>query len=118
MLRRIILLSALFLTIILFRCSMGGGTETFNFEKDTPVWLKEKISTISNFTGNYYDWTRVYRYEWNKSFIYLFSIPLSSCTYCELYHQDGNKVTAFNDSLLQDILQTRKGEILIWENKK
>jgi hypothetical protein len=27
-------------------------------------------------------------------------------------------VTAFNDSLLQDILQTRKGEILIWENKK
>jgi len=118
MLRRIILVPALFLTIILFGCSMGGGTETFNFEKDTPVWLKEKIGTISNFTGNYYDWTRVYRYEWNKSFIYLFYIPLSSCTYCELYHQDGNKVTAFNDSLLQDILQTRKGEILIWENKK
>jgi len=118
MFKRIIVVSALFLTFILLGCSTAGGSEVSNLEKDTPVWLKEKITTISNFTDNYFDWTRVYRYEWNKSFIYLFSIPLSSCTYCELYDQDGNKVTAFNDSLLQDILQTRKGEVLIWENKK
>jgi hypothetical protein len=118
MLKKIIIVFALFLALVLLRCSMDRGSETFKLEKDTPVWLEEKINTISNFTGHYYDWTRVYRYEWNNSFIYLFSVPASSCMYCELYDQDGNKVTAFNDSLLQDILQTRKGEVLIWENKK
>jgi hypothetical protein len=118
MFKRITIASALFLTFILLGCSTAGGSKISNLEKDTPVWLEEKINTISNFTGHYYDWTRVYRYEWNNSFIYLFSVPASSCMYCELYDQDGNKVTAFNDSLLQDILQTRKGEVLIWENKK
>ncbi len=118
MLKKIVIVFALLLALILFRCSMDIGSENHKFEKDTPVWLEEKINTISNFTGHYYDWTRVYRYEWNNSFIYLFSVPASSCMYCELYDQSGNKVTAFNDSVLQEILQTRKGEVLMWENKK
>ena len=110
---RIVIINFVFLTIILISCNIESGSEVFNYESDTPAWLKQKIDSISNFTGHYYDWTRVYRYNWNESFVYHFSVPLSSCKHCELYDHDGNKITAFNDSL-----KARKGEVLIWGNKK
>jgi hypothetical protein len=118
MIRRIVIISCIFISIVLISCNLYSGSETFDFDRDTPAWLKAKLDSISNFADHYYDWTRVYRYDWNESFVYHFSVPLSSCIYCELYDHDGNKVTAIKDSLLQDILKTRNGEVLIWENKK
>ena len=110
--------SVLALIFFLIGCSAGSGSETYNFNKDTPEWLKEKIYGISSASGHYNDLTKVYRYDWKKSFIYYFYNPLSSCVYCELYDQDGKKITAANDSLLQNTLKNRNGEILIWENRK
>ena len=109
-----------FLALIFFlnSCSSGSYSETYNFNESTPEWLKEKIDSISNASGNYYDLTKVYRYDWKESFIYYFYIPVSSCMYCELYDENGNKITAVNDSLLQNTLKTRDGEVLIWVNKK
>ena len=118
MIRRIVIISCLFLIVVLITCNVESSKVVFDYERDTPAWLKEKIDSISSSTGHYYDLTKVYRYNWNESFVYHFSVPLSSCIYCELYDHDGNKVTAIKDSLLQDILKTRNGELLLWENKK
>ena len=110
--------SILALIFFLIGCSAGNGSETYNSNEDTPEWLSEKIDSILSASGHYNDLTKVYRYSWNKSFIYYFYNPLSSCMYCELYDQDGKKMMANNDSLLQNTLNTRDGEILIWENRK
>ena len=117
------ILECLFILALIFfligsSCSASNSSETYNSNEDTPVWLSEMIDSISSASGHYNDLTKVYRYNWNKSFIYFFSNPLSSCVYCELYDQSGKKMTAANDTLLQYTLKTRDGEILIWENRK
>jgi hypothetical protein len=104
--------------VILVGCSSGISSDSLNYNVETPSWLKEKIDSISNSTRHYYDWTKVYRYDFNESFIYHFSIPASSCIYCELYNQEGDKITALNDSTLQSILNKKTGEVLIWVNEK
>lgn len=115
---KLILLFSITAAAIFISCSSGISSDSFNYDSETPRWLKEKIDSIRNSTGHYYDWTKVYRYNFNESFIYHFSIPLSSCKYCELYNQEGDKITAFNDSTLQSILHRKTGEVLIWVNKK
>jgi len=117
-LKRLIMFFCTILAISLLCCSPGTSSESFNYYSDTPAWLKAKIDSISVSTEHYYGWTKVFRYNMNETFVYLFSIPLSSCKYCELYGQDGNKLTAFNDSALQSVLNQKTGEVLIWENKK
>lgn len=117
-LNKLIFLLSITAAAILISCSSGISSDSFNYDSEAPSWLKEKIDSISNSTGHYYDWTKVYRYDFNESFIYHFSIPSSSCIYCELYNQEGDKITAFNDSTLQSILNKKTGEVLIWVNKK
>ncbi|HEY6436795.1 MAG TPA: hypothetical protein VIY47_09395, partial [Ignavibacteriaceae bacterium] len=80
MLKLIFISSILLLTFL--SCQKNNTIESYNYEKDTPVWLKEKIDSTSA-NPNYYFGTHVYRYEWNGKFIYHFSIPVSSCVYCE-----------------------------------
>jgi len=110
--------SILALIFFLIGCGTGSSSETYNFNEDMPEWLEGKIDSISSASGHYNDLIKVYRYNWKSSFIYYFSNPLSSCMYCEIYDQDGKKMTASNDSLLQNTLKTRDGEILIWKNNK
>lgn len=117
-LNKLIMIFSITAAAIFISCSSGISSDSYNYDSETPPWLKEKIDSIGNSTGHYYDWTKVYRYNFNEPFIYNFSIPLSSCKYCELYNQKGDKITAFNDSTLQSILNKRTGEILIWVNKK
>ena len=114
MLKRIVFIS-FFLSLMFLGCHKDNAVEPFNYDKDVPVWLKAKISLMSSDTANFYYGTKVYRYSWNQVIIYYFSIPLSSCMYCELYDQNGNKVQIVNDAMLQDFLKNRKDEILIWQ---
>jgi len=114
MLKRIVILS-FFLSLMFLGCHKDIAVEPFNYNKDTPDWLKAKISLMSNDSSSFYTQTKVYRYIWHNEFIYHISIPLSSCVYCELYDQNGNKVQIVNDAMLQDFLKNRKDEILIWQ---
>ena len=117
MLKRIILISGAFLSFIFINCHNNIGSEPFNFEKETPEWLKEKISIMSTDTTYYYAKTRVYRYEWDESFVYHIFIPISSCVYCKLYDQDGKQVQINNDVMLQDFLKNRRDGVLLWESR-
>jgi hypothetical protein len=111
---RIIFVSS-FLLFVLLGCKKENSVEPFNYERDTPGWLKAKIDTISNHR-EYYG-TKVFRYEWNRKYVYHFQIPISSCAYCEIYNQDGNKITFSDDNVFQEFLKNKKNETLIWEWK-
>jgi hypothetical protein len=118
MIKYLILLLVSLLIILLNSCSSADRSESFDYDKETPQWLKIRIDSISTSTGHYYDLTKVYRYNWKDTYIYHFSIPLSSCVYCELYDQNGRKISAAVESSLKNILHNRKNEVLIWDNKK
>ena len=109
---RIIYIS-FFLLISTIGCVKENSVEPFNFDKDTPTWLKNKIDSIS--TDMQYYGTKVFRYDWNKSYVYHIMIPISSCAYCELYDSRGNKILPMNDKLFQDFLNHKKNEVLVWE---
>ena len=112
---RIILVSfLLFFTFLV--CQKDNAVNTYNYKKDAPVWLKEKIDSIS--TIKYYTGTKVYRYELDNKFIYYFRIPLSSCEYCEVYYQDGSKMNFTNNDVRLDFQNNKKNEVLVWEWKQ
>jgi hypothetical protein len=82
---------------------------------DRPEWLQTKIDSIA--TIKYYALTKVYSYKWKEKLIYYFSIPFSSCVYCELYNEVGNRFILSGDSVAQDFMQNKKDKTLIWERK-
>jgi hypothetical protein len=59
--------------------------------------------------------TKVFRYGWRGKYVYHIFIPISSCAYCEVYGQQGNKIQLANDTVVQDYIFNRKNEILVWE---
>ena len=104
-----------FVIVLLVNCQNQNSVEPFNYERDTPAWLKVKIDSMS--TNQYYHGSQVYRYIWRNDFIYDIFIPVSSCVYCEVFNKDGAKITFTGDNMLQDYLNNRKDEILVWEWK-
>jgi hypothetical protein len=116
MLRRIPLPTTVLALFLLVGCSTDNGPEPFDYARDTPTWLKAKIALMSTDTTRYYVRTKVYRYEWHWEFVYHISIPISSCMYCEVYDQSGNRIQFTNDAMLQDFLGNRKDEVLVWES--
>jgi hypothetical protein len=115
--RRSIVSLCVLLSLVLVSCNKDSGVEPYDYARDTPEWLKEKISVMSNDTTHFFAMAKVYRYKWREALIYHISIPLSSCMYCELYDQNGNRIQFSNDVTLMDFLTNRSGEILIWESK-
>lgn len=95
-------------------CRKDTLVEPFDYERDTPVWLKEKIDSMS--VDNFFAGTKIFRYEWKRNFMYHIMIPLSSSVYCELYDQSGNR-PQLDQVEFQDFLKNKKNEIIIWERK-
>ena len=110
MLKLIFISSFLFLTFL--SCQKNNTIESFNYKKDSPIWLKEKIDSISE-NEKYYFGTKIYRYELNGQFIYHFSIPASSCVYCESYDQNG-KIIQLDNEMVNDFVN----KVLVWEWKE
>lgn len=113
MLKVIFISSFLFITLL--SCQNANSIEPINYEKDTPQWLKVKIDSMS--TNPDYFGTKVYRCEWNSKFTYHIMIPISSCAYCEVYEQNGNKIQFTNDETFSDFIKNKNDEILVWEKK-
>lgn len=103
-----------FILIAIVSCQKENITGTFDYERDTPVCIKEKIDSIS--INREYAGTIVYRYEWKDNFIYHFMIPISSCAYCELYDQSCKKIQ-LTDETFMDFQENRENELIIWEWK-
>lgn len=101
--------------LVILSCQKENTVEPFNYERDTPVWLKEKINNMS--TNHDYYGTKIYKYDWNRIYVYHIMIPINSCAYCELYDQNGNKIQIADDTMFTDFQNNRKNEILVWEWK-
>ena len=52
-----------------------------------------------------------------REYIYHISIPVSSCAYCELYNQDGNKMLLDNN-MFNNFLNNKKNKVLVWKWKE
>jgi hypothetical protein len=113
--RNIPILPAALVLLLLVGCNTDNGVGPFDYGRDTPMWLKEKIEVMSTDTRSFVG-TKVYRYNWHGQFVYHISIPLSSCVFCETYDQRGNKIQFTNDAMLQDFLSTRTDQVLVWES--
>jgi hypothetical protein len=96
-------------------CQHDLGIESFEFERDTPGWLKVRIEAMA--VDPYYAGTVVYRHEWKGMFVYHVDIPLSSCAYCEVYDQAGNRIQFASDGALQDYLTNRRNELVVWHQR-
>ena len=100
-----------FLIITLISCS--NSVEAFNYEIDTPEWLKLKIDSLDvepNYAG-----ATVYRYEWHTQFVYHISIPISSCAYCLVYEQNGDLINFENSSTVNDFHNNKKNQVIVWQ---
>ena len=113
--KKIILVFSLIL-ILLLGCH-SNVIESYNYGKNTPAWLKEKIDSIAISERPYDLLTEVYRYKWNNNFTFQFDNGFSSCLFCEVYNYGGTKIT-FNDSTVQNYSQNRTNKFLIWKNPK
>ena len=116
MTRQTLFVTTVLCFFILVSCQKESGQEPFNYANDTPSWLKDRIAIMSNDTTRLYAQTKVYRYNWHSAFVYYISIPLSSCMYCDVYDQEGNRIQFTGDAMLQDFLNTRSNEVLIWQS--
>lgn len=107
---------SIYLFLIMFFCLIScSSNEIFNYEKDTPEWLKTKIDSISTSNQKYYFGTKVYRYEWNEEYVYHIKIPISSCMYCELFDDNGSKVQFTDNERSADFAINKKNETLVWQ---
>jgi hypothetical protein len=97
----------LYILFILLVCDCKK--ETTN---DRPLkWLDEKIQKMEN--DIYYAGSTLYRYQWDEDFYYEITIPLSSCAYCDVYDENGDKVD-WGNADLNDYLENRTDQLLIW----
>ena len=108
-------IAILFLSAFLASCR-NHSTEPFDYSKDAPAWLKDKVTLMSSDTTKFYTKTTVYRYSWHSDYVYQISVPLSSCMYCELYDQTGQKIKITSDAMLQDFLNSRTNEVIVWKS--
>lgn len=109
------LLTSVLLILVITNCHKEITSDNYNYPKDTPEWLQTKIDSIA--TIKYYALIKVYTYKWKEKLIYHFSIPFSSCVYCELYDEVGIRFILSGDSVAQDFMQNKKDKTLIWERK-
>ena len=100
------------LILILMSCQGSISTSPLHYENDIPVWLKLKIDSIS--TQSYYWGTSVHRCEWRGSYVYYLDIPVSSCMFCEVFDQYGEKINLQDAELFQDFLTNKRNDIIIW----
>ncbi|MDR3665327.1 MAG: hypothetical protein P4L35_00665 [Ignavibacteriaceae bacterium] len=104
-------ISGLFL-ITLIGCN-SSVVESFSFERDTPAWLKIKIDSIS--TQKYYWGTVINRYKWNNNYLFEFTIPVSSCMFCDIYFYDGTKNKFIDAKAVQSYINTRTDKVFVWK---
>jgi hypothetical protein len=110
-----ILIAAFLTSLLIAGCDAGSISGPFDYDRDTPPWLKAKIDSIAAIPDHF--GTTVYRYEWNGEFVYHIENLVSSCAYCELYDHNGIKLEFTNDETFQDFLENKKNEVVVWPSE-
>jgi thioredoxin-related protein len=86
-----------------------------NVEQINPQWINTMVDTIK--TQDSYWGSIIYRHDWKSKYYYHLMIPLSSCAYCNVYDENGEKVNWSTENS-QDYMQNRKNEVIIWKWSK
>ena len=62
--------------------------------ENLPEWLNERIDVLIKFYGEEHKWgtAKIFQGEWNKRTVYYIVDPLSSCGFCEIFFENGEKV--------------------------
>jgi hypothetical protein len=110
---KVLIVSFLFVVVIIEYKS--NSVKPYNYERDTPAWLKVKIDSITATHRDYYYGTKVYRYKWKGTFLFEFDIPLSSCVLCELYYYDGTKTNFPDSNTVSDYENNKTDKMFIWK---
>ena len=100
------------LSVFLIACAAEDAVAPFDYERDTPAWLKAKIELISESPSSF--GATVYRYEWRGCSVYHIEISLSSCAYCELYDRDGTRLRFPDSATFEDFLANKRNQVVIW----
>jgi hypothetical protein len=94
------------LSFAFFACKKDG------VEQVNPDWINSMADTLK--TKDFYWGSIIYRHEWKSKYYYDLWIPLSSCAYCNVYNEKGEKVNWDNENS-QDYMQNRKNDLILWE---
>jgi len=108
---KLIIILFIFQTSMLFS-QVDDSVEVFDYTKDVPGWLKEKIKTMS-IDEKHYAGTKVFRYQIGGEYVYWINNPWSSCMYCELFYPDG---TALSSESIKEFVKQKDEPLLIWQN--
>ena len=81
-----------------------------------PAWLSERIAEIQTESDRF--GTIVYRHKWRNSFYYEVNTPIVSCLFCEVYNALGERMPPDFDGALQDYIENRSDEVVIWKWEK
>jgi len=60
----------------------------------------------------------VYRYELHGNFVYHIQIPISSCSYCDLFDNPGYQLDHTHEEIIADFIQNRYNEFVVWAWKE
>lgn len=96
------------LSFLLLNCNDEKPNDT-----DNPIWLEELIDEIENDSS--YVNSIIYRHTWKNDYYYHLYIYYSSCQYCNVYNNAGVIIDWESENNLNDYLNNRKDEKIIWQ---
>ena len=76
-----------------------------------PEWLNTMISQMENLS---LPGIIINAYQWNETFYYHISNPISSCLFCEVYDYSGNLIT-WTDDDFADFMNNGRLIKVVWE---
>ena len=82
---------------------------------ETPDWLLSYIEQIED-DPSYYG-AIIYLYRWKESYYYDVWVGFRSCSVCEVYDRNGNRIVWDNDSAL-DYSNNKQEVKVVWEWKR
>ena len=86
-------------------------------KESLPIWLIEKVNEMEKEPLLKFFKIKIFTGEWNKRKYYLIIHPLSSCMFCDIYSEKGEKkiFSADNNTEKNSFFQTCKNWTLIYE---
>jgi len=103
-------LAILFISLVLL-----SACEKERYDDKNPKWLDQMIQEMEN--NPYYTGSSIERYTWKNNYYYEFTIPLSSCLYCDVYNFDGDRID-WQKNDIDDYLANRTYRVLIWNDTR
>ncbi|NQT63507.1 MAG: hypothetical protein HQ556_11155 [Candidatus Marinimicrobia bacterium] len=80
---------------------------------ENPEWFTALVEKAES-DPYYYGGSSLIQYEYEGTYIFYFSIPVSSCMYCQIYDCDGNIIELASCDPLLDFIENQSNGTLLW----